>query len=122
MYKPAKKEKNQTGIEGERIALGWLRGQGFQVLAQNWRHGRLEIDIIASQNGILHFVEVKTLWGFMGLHPEVHVTKTKIKNLKTAAAEYLYHHPQWQKIRFDVIAVTLSKEKEPEIFHIPDIY
>ena len=45
---------NSTGTLGEKMAIEYLAGKGFNILHQNWRHGHWEVDIIASLNDVLH--------------------------------------------------------------------
>ena len=48
------------GKYGEEIAKNFLIKNGFEIIETNYRYSRIaEIDIIASKNDILHFVEVK---------------------------------------------------------------
>jgi Holliday junction resolvase-like predicted endonuclease len=42
--------------------------------------------------------------------------------LKRAASAYLEANPQWKKIQFDVIAITLKQQTATEIFLIEDVY
>jgi len=49
----------ETGRKAERAAVAYLEMRGFRVLEQNWRRPRGEIDIIASKDNVIHFVEVK---------------------------------------------------------------
>ena len=53
-------DKLAQGIAGEQATIDYLRTNGFVIMERNWRCGQCEIDIIATQNGIIHFVEVKT--------------------------------------------------------------
>lgn len=48
-----------TGRRAERAAAVYLEMRGYKILEQNWRRPRCEIDIIASKDGVIHFVEVK---------------------------------------------------------------
>ena len=50
----------ETGKIGEDIATEYLIGKGFKIIARNWRFKHYEVDIIASKNSFLHFIEVKT--------------------------------------------------------------
>ena len=48
-----------SGILGEDRACVFLKKQGFDILARNFRSKFGEIDIIALKDEILHFIEVK---------------------------------------------------------------
>ena len=113
---------NQTGIIGEKLAEEYLVNQKFTILHKNWRHSHWEVDIIASKNDVLHFVEVKTrrtkTFGF----PEEDVTRKKIENLINASEEYLFHNPEWKKIQFDILSININKGLPPEYFFIEDVY
>lgn len=113
---------NQTGSTGEKMAAVYLGGIGYQILHQNWRHGRWEVDIIAQKEGILHFIEVKTRRTKKFGNPEDGVGVKKIQNLIDASEEYLYQQPQWEKIQFNILSITLLKDEEPEYFLIEDVY
>jgi Holliday junction resolvase-like predicted endonuclease len=48
------------GHEAEKVAAEWLRGQGYKIIALNWRDKRAEIDIVARRkHEPLRFIEVK---------------------------------------------------------------
>lgn len=104
------------------MAAGYCTRQGFRILHQNWRHGRLEVDIIAEKDGILHFIEVKTRRSAAYGNPEDSVTPKKIRNLMEAAEEFLELYPQWQRIQFDVLAISLPYRQPVEYFFIEDVY
>ena len=111
-----------TGNKGEEIAAAYLVKQGYKLLARNWRFRHWEVDIIASKQQFLHFIEVKTRYSLRYGRPEESITKEKMKNLKNAAEEYQYQHPEWKYIQFDVIALTLVNEEVKELFMIEDVY
>ena len=115
-------EHNQTGKKGEAMAVEYFREKKYEILHQNWRHGHWEVDIIASHNGILHFIEVKTRSSLLFGYPEENVNKQKIQYLLNASAAFLYLNPQWQRIQFDILSVNLHKDKPAELFLIEDIY
>jgi putative endonuclease len=48
-----------TGRKAETAARVYLEMRGFKILEQNWRLPSHEIDIIASKDGVVHFVEVR---------------------------------------------------------------
>lgn len=111
------------GNHGEALAAAYLQQQGFTVLAQNWRHRSWEIDLIASKEKFLHFIEVKTRTNTVYGYPEESITPAKMESLKSAAEVYQQLHPQWQYIQFDVMAINLYFDGRPaEYFFIEDVY
>lgn len=113
---------NKTGTLGETMAASYLQQQGFELLHQNWRNGHWEVDIIASRGGVLHFIEVKTRRTKKFGHPEESVSRKKLLNLINASEAYLYQQPQWQRIQFDILAITILKTSPTEYFLIEDVY
>jgi putative endonuclease len=113
---------NNLGADGENLAAEWLKEKGYEILYRNWRHSHYEIDIIALKTKMLHFIEVKCRNNSPFGNPEDSVTKKKFRNLKKAADEFLFlnHGHKW--IQYDIIAVTLYKDKEPEFFLLEDVF
>ncbi|MBK7883751.1 MAG: YraN family protein [Chitinophagaceae bacterium] len=112
---------NQTGIDGEQLAAVYFTKKDYTLLYQNWRHSRWEVDIIASKDNILHFIEVKTRRSKNFGLPEDHVDRKKIENLVNAAREFLYQNPQWERIQFDILSISIIKNEPIEYFLIEDI-
>lgn len=48
-----------AGRRAEQVAAAHLQANQFQIMAQNWRTRYCEIDLIASHQNIIYFVEVK---------------------------------------------------------------
>jgi putative endonuclease len=103
------------------VALRHLRRKNYQILAQNWRHGHGEIDVIALEKGVMVFVEVKTRSledPIGGYAPAIHSRKQRV--LRRAAEVFLN---QWEtpqaSHRFDIIEIlTPSRYFAAEkIFH-----
>ena len=113
---------NYTGLLGEKMAIEYLLKKGFSILHQNWRHSHWEVDVIASLNNTLHFIEVKTRRTQKFGYPEDDVSKKKIENLINASEEYQFIYPQWKLIQFDVLSITIQKNKPVEYFFIEDVY
>jgi putative endonuclease len=51
-----------TGLQGEQVALDYLRQQGWKLIDRNVRALGGEIDLVMLDEGTIVFVEVKT-WG-----------------------------------------------------------
>lgn len=112
---------NETGKTGEKLAAEWLAQNGFILIEKNWRHKRLEVDLIAEKNNILHFIEVKCRTSKNFGLPEESVSQKKIENLLRASEEYVILFPTRLRIQFDVLAITLQG-KNTEYFLIEDVY
>lgn len=112
----------KTGADGENLADSWLRERGYEILHRNWRHLHYEIDIIAHKNRKLHFVEVKCRNYSPFGYPEESVTKRKFKNLQRAADQFLFLNPGHKWIQYDILSVTLYKNKGPEFFLLEDVF
>lgn len=110
------------GKWGEEDAAAYLVQKGFAILHRNWRHSHYEIDIIAEKEGVLHFVEVKLRTSTNFGLPEEAVDKRKFNRLLNAADEFLHQHPQYRHVQYDIVAISLPKNKAPEYFFIEDVY
>ncbi|MEP6711781.1 MAG: YraN family protein [Ferruginibacter sp.] len=113
---------NDTGKLGEDLAAVYFTEKGYQILHSNWRHGHWEVDIIATKNNMLHFIEVKTRSSDKYGYPEEKIDRKKIRYLINAAEQFLYLYPQWERIQFDVLSITLLINTVPEYFLIEDVY
>ena len=115
------KKHIRTGHLGENLAFDYFRQNGYTILEKNWRYKRWEVDLIASKQQILHFIEVKTRRTDNYGNPEDLVNDKKIDNLMNAAEAYLFKNPDWKRIQFDILAIKLLKDQAPEYFLIEDI-
>lgn len=113
---------NQVGKDGENLAAGYLLKKGYEILHRNWRYSFYEIDIIARKNNKLHIIEVKTLNETSAGFPEDSVTKRKFKRLLNAADEFLYQHPEYRHVQYDILSITFRSNGEHEYFLIEDVY
>lgn len=111
-----------TGKHGEDIAVEFILGKSYQLIERNWRHKHAEVDIIASKDQVLHFFEVKTRRGKQIVDPETSVNTRKLNKLKEAAAEFLYLHPHWKHLQFNIISIRIAEDDETEILLIEDVF
>jgi putative endonuclease len=102
---------HELGQAGEAAAADYLRGLGFEVLAQSYRHGRAEVDLVLRRGvELLVFVEVKTRSSSQYGPPETFVSARK-KELFRLAATHLQEELDWHgDIRFDILALTLLRQ------------
>jgi putative endonuclease len=102
--------KRRLGRRGEEIAAAYLGGQGYQVLARNWRCPVGELDIVAREGETLAFVEVRTRRGDRYGTPEESITPAKQTKLVELAQTYLQEHGLAdEKWRIDVVAVEMDR-------------
>jgi len=106
------------GKEGEEAACKYLEESGYSIVKTNFHFGTLgEIDIIAKDNNVLVFVEVKSKKPDSGFNPLDSITPKKQRNLKRVAEGYYYVNKLSDiESRFDVITVDFKTEP-PEIEH-----
>lgn len=104
------------GQRGESLACRYLSRLGYRIVLRNYRTKIGEIDIIAEENGVLVFVEVKTRRGHRCGHPFEAVTEAKRRQISKAALCYLTETGRHgQMARFDVVAVSFAGGVEPVI-------
>lgn len=102
------KNKRAIGTEAETAACVWLKGQGYQILARNFRCRSGEIDIIAQEGGYLVFLEVKYRSSQICGAPEEAVDWRKQQIISRTALVFMqrYRYAQTTPVRFDVAAVS----------------
>ena len=116
MGKESKIEK-----EGELIAFMILQRDGFSILETNWHFQKYEVGIIAKKNGVLIFIEVKSVANKKLLKPSKSIDTKKMEAYKDAAKEYLRQRPNKLEIRFDKLNIIIGKD-ETQIEHIPNAF
>jgi len=124
---------NKIGEIGEGLATKWLISKGFRILDTNYRQKWGEIDIIAEKEGIVHFVEVKSVsyetrekldhavshgtW-----RPEERVHEQKLKRMGRTIETWLLEKNREGDCQVDVLTVRLvPREKYAKINLIDNI-
>jgi putative endonuclease len=107
-------ERKSLGKKGEDLAASYLKkNQGYKILHRNYRCVFGEIDIIAKDQDVLSFVEVKTRSSAGFGIPQESVNKRKQHQLSKVALEFINRHKAHNmKARFDVVAVYLDPQEE----------
>ncbi len=76
------------GDASENLATVFLEQEGFVIVERNYFARKLgEIDIIAQQDGVLHFIEVKS--GRADFDPVLNVTPAKLRKVINSAYYYM---------------------------------
>ena len=112
---------NEIGKIGEEIALKFIKKQGYEVLEQNWRYKKFEIDLIAKDGETLVVIEVKTRKSDALGAPDVFVDKKKQRFLIKAINEYTHQKQLENEIRFDIISVLYDNNQE-KVEHIKEAF
>lgn len=116
----------KLGKMGEDLACEYLVNLGHTIVERNWRSGHYELDIISTEGGTLHFVEVKSRVAPVSAAPEENVGFRKQQKLVRAAQQYLHSDTKKKKISdleidFDIISVIFEGEKT-DITFFPKAY
>jgi putative endonuclease len=114
--------KDELGKMGERLAEQYMCERGYEILFRNWRYSHYELDLVAVKDEKIHFIEVKTRRTTEFGLPEQAVGEIKISRLLKAGEAFLYEHPYWKKVQFDVLAISMLPDAEIEYFLIEDVY
>lgn len=113
---------NDTGKAGEKAAVRFLEQQGYEILDENWTYGKSEVDIVALQSNTIIFIEVKTRSSVAFGMPQDFVSAAKQRQLEKAAQAYIEIMDHKGEIRFDIVAVLITKDNQFKINHIEDAF
>jgi putative endonuclease len=109
---------NDLGHKGEDMAVEYLQQEGYCILNRNWTNkGRKELDIVATKDDIIVFVEVKTRRLGSITTPLSAVDGRKQHRVVLAADSYLKTYRIDQSCRFDVVCIVYN-DKASRIEHI----
>ena len=114
---------NPVAILGEDAACVFLKNKGYKILERNFRKGYGEIDIIATYNDILVFIEVKTRSSRKYGTPFEAITIWKLKNIIKGAKYYKYilNPSLSDNMRIDTIGVMVWGSEILTIEHLENV-
>lgn len=116
--------RQELAAKGEALADEFLRNKKYRILDKNYRCPLGEIDLVAEQNKVIVFVEVKTRSSQAFGQPEEAVTRAKQKKLGQLA-EYYFKAKNLgdREMRFDVISILAnSRDGTCEISHFENAF
>lgn len=122
-------KNGETGRFGENEACRYLKENGYEIVARNYRSRYGEIDIIARRDGAVVFVEVKARRDRAFAEAAQAVGPSKQEKLRKTALFWLSEHGE-QPARFDVVEVytgtarqtVLGEAYRAEIRHIENAF
>lgn len=110
------------GRKGEALAAAVLELEGYQILHQNWRSSRCEIDLIAKLDKLLVFVEVKTRRQQYFGPPRAFFTAAQQRRIFFTAMAYMEATGYDGPIRFDVVEVLFLRGETTRVNLVPDAF
>jgi len=113
--------KDLVGRFGEDVAVGWLVDSGMRVLDRNWRCPGGELDVVADDDGVVVFVEVKTRSTAAFGDPAEAVNPAKASRIHRLAARWLSEHRdvRAEEMRFDIVSVVRPRRGGITVTHFP---
>lgn len=104
--------QQKVGAAAESYTADWLRRhKGYRIVDHNWRHGRGEIDLIAKDQEILVFIEVRARQKHALVSGFHSVSRKKQEVLRRCALAYLNQcRPAPKHFRFDIAEIELNNQ------------
>ncbi len=102
------KELNKVlGVSGETFAKNYLKKKGYKIIEQNYKNKLGEIDIIASKDKTIIFIEVKARDTIAYGRPSEAVNFFKQNKIRKVAERFLIENKLTAcPCRFDVIEIV----------------
>ena len=114
-------EHNDFGKMAEEKAKAYFLAQNYQILAQNYRYLKAEVDLIVRKNQLISIVEVRARHENFVLSPLESISKNKIRLLIMAANHFVENFTESVEISFDVMSVILA-QNDWQLEHIPNAF
>ena len=111
-------ERLHFGKEGEKAAVRFLKKKGYRIIEKNYRNKSGEIDIVAEQDQVLVFIEVKSRADSEYGEPLEAVTPHKHRKIGQVARGFLTQHQiENRDCRFDVVGIK-GNPNEPKTWEV----
>jgi putative endonuclease len=108
-------KRSPTSVQGklaEDYTSRLLTDKGYKIIDRNFRSKFGEIDLVATKNDCLIFIEVKARWSLKFGRPEEAVTTSKLWKIARTGEYYSLLHPNLpKKLRIEVVALEIEEGK-----------
>ena len=116
-------DRARLGRWGERYCERYLKRKGLVCVARNFLCSTGELDIVMADGEVIVFVEVKTRTSEEIIKAQEAVNWTKQKKIISASKIFVNKYNLRSRcVRFDVVAVVLGEEGEPEVRHYENAF
>lgn len=95
----------QSGHDAEKQAAAYLKDHGFKIVELNWKTRYCEIDIVASKDKIVWFVEVKSRRNASQGYGYEYITPKKLQQMQFAAHMWVQNQNWSGDYRLAVISI-----------------
>lgn len=102
-------QHNTIGKQGEELARKYLENKGYEIVDQNYKTKRAEIDIVARHKNTLIFVEVRTKQHEQFGTPEETINYRKRLKLVRNANAYVAKAKHSGLYRIDAVCVVIDR-------------
>ena len=102
--------RHSLGRRGEQLAAEHLERLGYRVVARNYRTRFGELDLVATDEYVLVFCEVKTR---RSGDPWQNLGDAKRRQVRSMGATWLaevHDRPRTSELRFDAIGIRLDRD------------
>mgnify|MGYP001572271818 CR=1 FL=1 len=110
-----KQQNFEVGRLGEKLAGEYLERQGYKIIKRNFRTRFGELDLIATKNANLVFVEVKLKIGEDFGSPEEMIDRKKLKQIEKTAQSFLIENPVYERkyagFQIDAVCIVLDETR-----------
>lgn len=114
---------SELGARGEALAALHLVENGMELIDRNWRTKYGELDIVARDGDVFVFIEVKTRSGTGYGTPAESVTYAKRQRIRRLALAWLDERKSpWVRVRFDVVAILMTRDGDPIVSHLRAVF
>ncbi|MEM7095840.1 MAG: YraN family protein [Actinomycetota bacterium] len=93
------------GEKGEDATAAWYVKNGYRIVERNWSCREGELDIVAADDDVVVFCEVKSRASDRFADPALAVDHRKQQRVRTAALRWLGNRRVNRRLRFDVAIV-----------------
>lgn len=115
--------RHVLGVMGEEIAASHLEKAGYEIVAERFRLGHHDLDLVVRRGSLVVFVEVKTRRSDRFGSPLTALGPRQRRSLAKVAAVWADRYGmEGDEFRFDLVVVDLTRQGETAIRHVEDAW